>query len=156
MFSSPKAFWGLQKSTPRWNFTNTFPPQSYLDRWCAFVSYQLSQTIASCSQPSRGIEMLALFGGEQSIIPDLETDPPFLGVKSKKVKSVWASHAKLLQLRLEIISLPHKLALLTSDESEPLSMSNRMSLVHKHPVKPTAGQNYLRWTKSVFVSPPTL
>lgn len=42
----PKAFW-VYKSTA--SFTNImFPSQSDLDRWCTFVSYQLSQTITCC------------------------------------------------------------------------------------------------------------
>lgn len=100
--------------------------------------------------PSWRIGMLSFFSGEPSIIHDLETGSLF----AMEGVSVWAWHAKLLQLGLEIILLPHKLAPLTSDETELPSVSNRMSLVHKHPAKPTARQNYLRWTKSVFVYTP--
>lgn len=57
---------------------------------------------------------------------------------------------------VEIIFLPDKLGPLTSDETELPSVSNRMSLVHKHPVDPTARERKkkdLWWIKSVFVSP---
>lgn len=96
------------------------------------------------------MELLALFSGEQSIIPDFKTDSQF----AMESESVRARHATLLQLGLEMISLPHKLAPFTSDETKLPAVSDSMSLVHKQGVKPTARKNDLRWTKSVFVSPP--
>lgn len=56
---------------------------------------------------------------------------------------------------VEIIFLPDKLGPLTSDETELPSVSNRMSLVHKHPVDPTARERKKKKTSGgsrVFLS----
>lgn len=64
-----------------------------------------------------------------------------------------AWHATLLQLGLEIIELLCKLQPLTSDENELPSVSNRMSLVHKHIVHLMAKKKKPSTEPRVFLLP---